>query len=77
MDQRTLLGQMLSDRNCAKKALARKIGVAPSGVAQLFKHNNMTIGMLLRVCEALDFEIVVRRKNYVRQMDGEYIYDGH
>lgn len=66
---------MIDARGITRANLGRKIGhTNGSSLTQsLNRGGGLTTSTLYKICEALDYEIVVRKKNYVRCMEGEMI----
>jgi len=52
------LWKLLIDKNMNKQELKKISGISSASVAKLGKGSNITTDVLLRICEALDCDIV-------------------
>lgn len=52
------LWKLLIDKNMNKQALREASGISSASIAKLDKRDNITIEVLLRICEALDCDIM-------------------
>ena len=76
MTYKEVISRMLTERMARKKDVARRIGKADNFVVQVLKReNDITLGTLLKISDALDYEIVVRKKNYLRLVEEEMLLD--
>ena len=76
MTYKEVINRMLTERMARKKDVARRIGKADNFVVQVLKReNDITLGTLLKISDALDYEIVVRKKNYLRLVEEEMLLD--
>lgn len=48
------LWKLLIDKNMMKKELGQMAGVSPSLIAKLGRNENVTVEVLVKICEALD-----------------------
>ncbi len=48
------LWKLLIDKNMRKKELGKIAGVSPSLIAKLGRNENVTVEVLVKICEALD-----------------------
>lgn len=48
------LWKLLIDKNMMKKELGQIAGVSPSLIAKLGRNENVTVEVLVKICEALD-----------------------
>ena len=48
------LWKMLIDKNMKKSDLKEKAGISSASLAKLGKGDNITTGVLLRICEVMD-----------------------
>lgn len=77
MTYKQVIEKMLDTRMSKKKDVSKKVGLSGNFLAQLtHRKGDILLGSLLKVCEVLDFEVVVRKKNYLRVVDGEMVLDG-
>lgn len=51
------LWKLLIDRNLKKRQLQEMSDVSPASIAKMGRNENVTIEVLLRICEALDCNI--------------------
>lgn len=51
------LWKMLIDKNMKKSDLKEKAGISSASLAKLGKGDNITTGVLLRICEVMDCRI--------------------
>ena len=51
------LWKLLVDKNMKKKELGEAAGISNSLIAKLGKNENVTVGVLVRICTALDCRI--------------------
>lgn len=76
MNYKGIIDAMLKERCAKKKDVSKKIGKADNFVVQVLKRDNdITLGTLLKISDALDYEIVVRKKNYLRLVEEEMLLD--
>lgn len=48
------LWKLLIDKNMMKKELGQIAGISPSLIAKLGRNENVTVEVLVKICEALD-----------------------
>ena len=75
MTHREIIKEMLEHRGCSQKKLAREMGTQACTVTVALKSDNMYTKTFLKMCNILNYEIVVRPKNHVRAIPGEMIFD--
>ncbi len=77
MELRDVVEAMIDERGITRHKLGQRIGhTNGSSITQsLNKGTGMTTTTLLKLCNAMDYEIVVRKKNYLRHVEGEMIID--
>lgn len=75
MTLQEVLKGMLGHRGYSQKRLAREIGTQACTITAIMKSGNTTTRSLVKSCNVLGYEIVLRPKNYVRPMDMEMILD--
>lgn len=51
------LWKLLIDKDMKKKDLCQAAGISPSSIAKLSKNENVTTGVLVKVCKALNCDI--------------------
>lgn len=75
MTHNDIIRYMLKQRGCSQKKLAREIGTQACTVTVALKSDNMYTRTLLKMCNVLGYEIIIRPKNYVRPMELEMVFD--
>lgn len=77
MTYKEIINAMLTERMARKKDVSKRIGKADNFVVQVLRRDNdIVLGTLLSICNAMDYEIVVRKKNYLRLVEEEMLLDG-
>lgn len=51
------LWKLLIDKEIKKKELAEMAGISNTSIAKLGRNNNVTMEVLIRICDALDCDI--------------------
>lgn len=75
MTHQGIIRYMIKHRGYSQKRLAREMGTQACTVSAALKSESMLTKTLLKMCEVLGYEIVIRPKNYVRLMDMEMVLD--
>lgn len=56
--------------------VSRRVGMSENYIAQLMRRKGDTmLGGFLKVCDVLGYEVVLRKKNYVKLMDEEKLLE--
>lgn len=73
MELREIVEAMIEERGMTRSKLGRRIGhTSGSSLTQsLNRDGGFTCKTLIKICNALDYEIVIRKKNYLRHVEGE------
>ena len=51
------LWKLLIDRDMKKKELAEKAGISSTSIAQMGRNENITMDVIIKICEALQCDI--------------------
>ena len=71
--------EALLKQNGKKKVwLAEQLGYSSyGGVGNMFRRGNLTVGMLLKICDLLDYEVTIQPKRKAgSRPQGQFIIDG-
>lgn len=76
MDTKQAVKKILKNENTTQKELAKKLGYAyATGVSTLLAKNNPTVDKLIRILDAIGYEIVLRPKNGTNKVSRSVILD--
>lgn len=76
MNWRELITAMLKATKASKYSVGVRLKKSSNYLTQLEKRKeDIKVGSLLDVCEVLGYEVVVRRRNYLKAMEGEMILE--
>lgn len=74
MTIRETIKALLKYKKTTQTALAEKMGYSSqSGIGQILQRGNMTVETLIRICDALDYEVTIQPKRGGRRPEGQFI----
>lgn len=76
MQLKEALKIMIKGSGLKRKEIAKKLGRAnQTTISQWFYQDSIGVKTLCEICDALDYEVVIRPKNYLRLVEREMIID--
>ena len=72
MDYREIIYTMVKGSGETMYAVSKRMGKSSNYVSQLMKRpGDTTLDSFLKMCEAMNYEVIVRKQNYLKLLDGE------